>query len=52
MCFLSNFKPVLVPPAELYVEDVFDSSSDVEDYFAELSESEDSDDEKQMIQSC
>ena len=44
--FLSNFKPVLVPPAELYSEDEFDSSSDVEDYFAELSESEDSDDEE------
>ena len=43
--FLSNFKPVLVPPAELYAEDEFDSSSDVEDYFAELSESEDSEEE-------
>ena len=44
--FLSTLKPVLVPPAELYAEDEFDSSSDVEDYFAELSESEDSDDEE------
>ena len=44
--FLSNFKPVLVPPAELYSEDEFDSSSDVEDYFADLSESEYSDEEE------
>ena len=43
--FLSNFKPVLVPPAEPYAEDEFDSGSDVEDYFAELSESEDSKEE-------
>ena len=44
--FLSNFKPVLVPPAELYSENEYDSSSNVEDYFADLSESEDSDDEE------
>ena len=43
---LSNFKPVLVPPAELYSEDEFDSSSNVEDYFANFSESEDSDNEE------
>lgn len=43
--FLSNFKPVLVPPAEPYSEEEFNSSSDVDDYFAELSESEDSDEE-------
>ena len=43
--FLSNFKPVLVPPAEPYSEEEFNSSSDVNDYFAELSESEDSDEQ-------
>ena len=43
--FLSNFKQILVPPAELYAEGEFDYSSNVEDYFAELSESEDSDEE-------
>ena len=43
--FLLNFKPVLILPAELHAEDEFGSSSDVEDYFAELSETEDSDDE-------
>ena len=42
--FLSNFKPVLVPPAE-HCADEFDSSSDVEDYFAELSDTEDSEGE-------
>ena len=44
--FLSNFKPVLVPPAELYAKDEFDFSSDVEGYYAKLSESEDSYDEE------
>ena len=29
--FLSNFKPILVPPTELYSEFEFGSSSDVED---------------------
>ena len=43
--FLSNFKPVLVPPAEPHTEEEFDSSSDVDDYFAALSESESDSDE-------
>ena len=43
-CRTSN-QYLIVPPAELYAEDEFDSSSDVEDYFAELSESEDSEEE-------
>ena len=45
-CQTSNQYLLVVPPAELYSEDEFDSSSGVEDYFAELSESEDSDDEE------
>ena len=43
--FLSNFKPVLVPPAEPHTEEEFDSSSDVDDYFVALSESESDSDE-------
>ena len=44
-CQTSNQCLLVVPPAELHSEDEFDYSSDVEDYFAELAESEDSDDE-------
>ena len=42
--FLSNFKPVLVPAAESRTEGEFNSNSDsdVEDYFAALSESDQS----------
>ena len=47
--FLSNFKPVLVPAAESQTEGEFDSNSDsdVEDYFAALSESDQSDSDEE-----
>ena len=47
--FLSNFKPVLVPAAESQTEGEFDSNSDsdIEDYFAALSESDQSDSDKE-----
>ena len=47
--FLSNFKPVLVPAAESRTEGKFNSNSDsdVEDYFAALSESDQSDSDEE-----
>ena len=47
--FLSNFKPVLVPAAESRTEEEFNSNSDsdVEDYFAALSESDQSDSDEE-----
>ena len=52
--YLSNFKPVLVPPHESTMDQDDDSNSDVDEYFAELSDEEeqelsdlgDSDDEQ------
>ena len=47
--FLSNFKPVFVSAAESQTEGEFDSNgdSDVEDYFAVLSESGHSDSDEE-----
>ena len=36
--YLSNFKPVLVPPHESTMDQDDDSNSDVDEYFAELSD--------------
>ena len=49
--YLSNFKPVLVPPHKSTMDQDDDSNSDVDEYFAELSNEElsdlgDSDDEQ------
>lgn len=38
--YLSNFKPVLVPPHESTMDQDVDSYSDVDEYFAELSDDE------------
>ena len=38
--YLSNFKPVLVPPHESTMDQDDDSNSDVDEYFAELSDEE------------
>ena len=54
---LTNFKPVLVPPHELTLDQDIDLDNDVEDYFAGLSDHEDDDeyydkdfDEEQLIE--
>jgi len=39
--YLTNFKPVLVPPHESTLDQDIDLDSDVEDYFAGLSDRED-----------